>query len=219
MLWNLNVTRGRKLGLSLLLFPGIFVIAAALIRVIMSLQVSPSALNINRWGVRETLAGVIAVNIPILRPMLRKTFWTPGPMIPSQKKSNTSAFTDGNNSGKRTWASSTGPFQRVQSRLGLDPERQGDDGMRSKSGVNIEMRDASDNYSNHSRGSGANSEEFIIPRPPTLHSGKDGVLIETTFGNTVEYRHEQSEPDMPWGHPEEKGAYISSVGHNGERDR
>jgi hypothetical protein len=216
MLWNLNITRRRKMGLSLLLFPGVFVIAAALIRVIMSLQASPSALNINRWGVRETLAGVIAVNIPILRPILRKSFWTPGPVLASQKKTNSSAFTDGNtNSGKRTWPSSTGTFQRVQSRLGLDPERQ-DVGMRSKSGVNIEMRDASDNYSNHS---GANSEEFIMQRPPTLHAGKDGVLIETTFGNTVEYQHQQSVPEMPWGHPEEKGNYISSVGHVGERDR
>jgi hypothetical protein len=28
----------------------------------------PSALTINSWGVRETIAGIISVNIPIIRP-------------------------------------------------------------------------------------------------------------------------------------------------------
>lgn len=60
--------RKRKVGLALLLFPGVFVIAAALTRCIMSLSVNPNALNINRWGGRETVAGIVAVNPPILKP-------------------------------------------------------------------------------------------------------------------------------------------------------
>jgi len=68
MIWMLRADWKRKMGLSLLLFPGVFVITAALIRVVMSLSANPSALNVNRWGVRETIAGVICVNLPILRP-------------------------------------------------------------------------------------------------------------------------------------------------------
>jgi hypothetical protein len=145
MLWNLNVGRSRKLGLSLLLFPGVFVIAAALIRVIMSLQVSPSALNINRWGVRETLAGVIAVNIPILRPILRSSFWTPGPVLNEKQQSNTSGYDDRSHSRKPTWTSSRG-----RKFLGLDPEQRGESEMPSKTVV--EMSDRSSHYSNNSRG-------------------------------------------------------------------
>lgn len=218
MLWNLNVNRSRKIGLSLLLFPGVFVIAAALIRVIMSLQASPSALNINRWGVRETLAGIIAVNIPILRPIITKAFWTPGPVLSHQKKSNTSNFVDRSGSHKRTWRNSAAaPFQRVESRLETDPERQGGFGKQGKGAVVIEMMDTSSSHSNDSGGRGANSEEFIIQRPPTLHSGKDGVLVETSFMSSVEYRDKDAEPEGRWGHPEEKSNYHSSV-RASERD-
>lgn len=68
MIWMLRVDWKRKAGLSLLLFPGVFVITAALIRIVMSLSANPSALNVNRWGVRETVAGIVCVNLPILRP-------------------------------------------------------------------------------------------------------------------------------------------------------
>lgn len=68
MIWMLRADWKRKVGLALLLLPGIFVITAALIRVVMSLKAHPSALNVNRWGVRETIAGIICVNLPILRP-------------------------------------------------------------------------------------------------------------------------------------------------------
>jgi hypothetical protein len=213
MLWNLNVGRSRKLGLSLLLFPGVFVIAAALIRVIMSLQVSPSALNINRWGVRETLAGVIAVNLPILRPILRSSFWTPGPVLNEKQQSNTSGYDDRSHSRKPTWTSSRG-----RKFLGLDPEQRGESEMPSKTVV--EMSDRSSHYSNNSRGSAANSQEFIISRPqatsPFQHLGKDGVLVETSFGSSVEYQHKDTKPGVPWGHPQDKANFVKSVIHAGE---
>lgn len=224
MLWNLHASWTRKFSLSLLLFPGVFVIAAALIRLVMSMQNSPSALNINRWGVRETLAGIIAVNVPILRPMLRSAFWSRGPMLTSQKKSSsTSAFADGSDGQKRrTWASSSAPFQRVGSRVAVDPERQGGDGglQQTKGGVVLEMEDRS---SIHSRGSGANSEEYIIKRTPTLprydQAGRDEIRVETSFGSSVEYQHQkESAPEVPWGNPHDKPQYVSSVTCASERD-
>lgn len=60
----------------ILLSSGAFVIAAAIIRVVLTLSASPSALTINGWGVRETIVGIITVNIPVLRPMFRRSFWT-----------------------------------------------------------------------------------------------------------------------------------------------
>lgn len=213
MLWNLEVRKSRKFGLSLLLFPGVFVIAAALIRVIMSLQVSPSALNINRWGVRETLAGVIAVNVPILRPILRISFWTSGPVLNEKKSSNTSRYDDRSHSQRSNWTSSRG-----RKFLGLDPERNGESKMPAK--TVIEMSDRSSHYSNNSRGSAANSQEFIIPRlqvaSPFQNGGKDGVLVETSFGSSVEYQNKDTKPEVPWGHPQDKANFVSSVIRAGE---
>ena len=76
LLWKLQVPKRQKIALVLLLCSGMFVIAAALIRITMTLVGNPSALNINRWSVRETIAGIIAVNIPIIRPVFGRAFWS-----------------------------------------------------------------------------------------------------------------------------------------------
>jgi hypothetical protein len=76
LLWKLKVPVKRKLIIALLLCSGLFVISAAIIRVVLTLGSNPSALNINRWGVRETIVGVVAVNLPILKPLCTKSFWS-----------------------------------------------------------------------------------------------------------------------------------------------
>ena len=63
-----------------MLLGGIFVIVAAIVRICMSLQASPSTMNINRWGIRETIAGILAINVPIIRPIISKRFWLGGPL-------------------------------------------------------------------------------------------------------------------------------------------
>lgn len=68
ILWHLKVPLRRKLALGAMLCSGIFVITAAIVRIVETLSAHPSVLNVNRWGIRETIAGVIAINIPILRP-------------------------------------------------------------------------------------------------------------------------------------------------------
>ncbi|VUC29857.1 unnamed protein product [Clonostachys rosea] len=78
LLWTLRVPIRQKFVIGILLSSGIFVIAAALIRIVSTLSVNPSALTVNRWGVRETLVGIIAVNVPILRPLFSKNFWLNG---------------------------------------------------------------------------------------------------------------------------------------------
>ncbi|GME33782.1 putative cation diffusion facilitator 1 protein [Neofusicoccum parvum] len=101
MLWRLKVTWSRKLAIAALLSSGIFVIAAAVIRAVLTLGAAPSALNINRWGVRETIIGILTVNVPILRPLFTAAFWRPGPYHPS-------ASGAGSGAGSAPWGSAKG---------------------------------------------------------------------------------------------------------------
>ncbi|KAF2764939.1 hypothetical protein EJ03DRAFT_355312 [Teratosphaeria nubilosa] len=79
--------------MAILLSSGVFVITAALVRIVMTLKSHPSALTINRWGVRETVAGIIAVNAPIIRPLFSRSFWNGDFMKPESAR-------------RRTWPSS-----------------------------------------------------------------------------------------------------------------
>jgi len=185
----------------------------------MSLQARPSALNINRWGVRETLAGIIAVNIPILRPILLKAFWTPGGMQGSdQDTSRKSPFGSKSNPRKWTLSSASAPSRRGQQHLSSNHELQEDIEVQSKNNTVVEMSDHLSECSNHS---GADSDDFIIQRPPGMsrkdQSGKDGVLVETSFGSTVEYRQKEFRPAVHGGIPQDDQNYIRSVTHSSER--
>lgn len=75
MLWGLQIKLSKKIAIGLFICSGTFVIAAAIVRAALTLGNTPSGLNINRWGVRETIVGIITVNLPILRPMFRHNFW------------------------------------------------------------------------------------------------------------------------------------------------
>lgn len=63
MLWGLQVNLRKKIAIGILLSSGLFVIAAAIIRAVLTLGSAPSGLNINRWGVRETIVGILTVNM------------------------------------------------------------------------------------------------------------------------------------------------------------
>lgn len=76
LLWTLQVPLKKKIVIGILLSSGAFVIAAAIIRVVLTTSANPSAISINSWGVRETIVGILTVNIPILRPVFNKEFWT-----------------------------------------------------------------------------------------------------------------------------------------------
>ncbi|KAL1642963.1 hypothetical protein SLS58_005205 [Diplodia intermedia] len=76
MLRQLKVPFYRKALIAVLLCSGLFVITAAIIRAAVTLGSSPSSITINRWGVRETIIGLLSINAPILRPLLTRSFWT-----------------------------------------------------------------------------------------------------------------------------------------------
>ncbi|KAF4548084.1 Hypothetical protein D9617_32g092040 [Elsinoe fawcettii] len=95
LLYQLKVSLKKKLVIGLILSSGIFVIIAAIIRAELSLGASPSAANINSWGVRETVIGVFTVNVPILRPLFRRSFWVPGAYNPHASSKKSGAGTSG----------------------------------------------------------------------------------------------------------------------------
>lgn len=86
MLWNLRVPLKRKIALTFLLCSGIFVIAAAVIALLMSLLDANSTLNTNLWATREEIAGILAVNAPIIKPMFTRDFWRRDFPTPRRRK-------------------------------------------------------------------------------------------------------------------------------------
>lgn len=79
ILWNLRVSPLRKLGITLLLCSGLFIISTAIVRAVVTIGGTASVININRWGFRETAVGVCAVTAPVLAPMFTRAFWRKGP--------------------------------------------------------------------------------------------------------------------------------------------
>lgn len=50
ILWQLRVSKLRKVGVSLLLCSGVFVISTAVVRAAFTIAGAPSVITINRWG-------------------------------------------------------------------------------------------------------------------------------------------------------------------------
>ncbi|CVK97833.1 related to integral membrane protein PTH11 [Fusarium proliferatum] len=114
LLWKLQVPFRKKLVIGLLLSSGAFVIAAAITRVVLTLSANPSALTINTLGVRETIVGILTVNIPILRPIFSKHFWNGN--APNEITSSYRTTTHGTRGGNRTLTQDiSGPYELTPS--------------------------------------------------------------------------------------------------------
>ncbi|KAI0159446.1 hypothetical protein BJ166DRAFT_332644 [Pestalotiopsis sp. NC0098] len=154
LLWQLQVPLKKKIVVGLLICSGFFVIAAAIIRVVLTLGANPSGTNINRWGVRETIVGIVAVNIPILRPIFRASFWKTGQIISSGAGKST---TGGRTGGTRTYPTGLGPYEMAGS------VNEGSVGRKD-------------------RGSFGGSEEFIIDKgDANLKHNANDVVVQTTY--------------------------------------
>lgn len=79
VLWRLRVPLMRRIGVSLLLSSGLFVMSTAIVRAVLTLDGAPSIITINRWGFRETAVGMAAVNAPVVAPLFTRAFWARGP--------------------------------------------------------------------------------------------------------------------------------------------
>jgi len=90
LLWNLNKPIRTRIAVFILLASGLFVLAACIIRVSLTVVPDIFVLNIARWGIREFCIAIVAVNSASLRPMFLKSFWTskkPTPEV-QQKRRN-----------------------------------------------------------------------------------------------------------------------------------
>ncbi|KAF3050611.1 hypothetical protein E8E11_010081 [Didymella keratinophila] len=93
LLWDLNKPLRTRLAVFVLLASGMFVLAACVIRVSLTVVPKISVLNIARWGVREFCIVILAVNTAALRPMFPKSFWTNAkPVQQVQQKRNNYVF-------------------------------------------------------------------------------------------------------------------------------
>ncbi|KAI3397079.1 hypothetical protein diail_11221 [Diaporthe ilicicola] len=104
ILWQLRISKRRKLGVSLLLCSGVFVISTAVVRAAFTIAGAPSVITINRWGFRETAVGMMAVNAPVLTLLFSKAFWTRGAYRPGNKPGQAQGagvFGGGNHGGNR----------------------------------------------------------------------------------------------------------------------
>ena len=116
MLWTLQIPMRQNIVIVILLSSGIFVITAAIIRIAVTLGTAPSALTINRWGVRETIVGILAVNAPILRPLFSKTFWTrSGPSYLDKSSGNKTGRSTGTGTRGGTRTGPHGPYELAES--------------------------------------------------------------------------------------------------------
>lgn len=84
MIWHLRIPLWKRIGVTLLLCGGLFVISAAIIRAALTLTGTPSVLNINLWGYRETVIALLAVTAPVLSPLFRPGFWRRGVYVGRQ---------------------------------------------------------------------------------------------------------------------------------------
>ncbi|KAG6005661.1 hypothetical protein E4U21_007777 [Claviceps maximensis] len=72
LLWVVQLPLSRKIIYGFWLTTGVFVIAASLLRCVLSLQKSTDVDVSTIWAIRETFVGIISVNAPILGPWLIK---------------------------------------------------------------------------------------------------------------------------------------------------
>ncbi|KAI1339081.1 hypothetical protein F5Y15DRAFT_93416 [Xylariaceae sp. FL0016] len=86
MLWHLRVSMRKKIGISVLLSSGFFVISTAVVRACLTLIGNPTVITINLWGFRELGIGLIAVTAPVIYPMFTPEFWRKGPYIRNDRR-------------------------------------------------------------------------------------------------------------------------------------
>jgi hypothetical protein len=164
----------RKIVIGVLLSSGLFVIAAAIIRVVLTLSANPSALNINRWGVRETIVGIITVNIPILRPLLTRSFWSLQPFKGPQSKSGLTEEPGSTSRGPYKMTSSINTREGGSHRTGMGGNQKSFDG----------------------------SQEFIIGNddsPVGNRKGGDVVMVHTSYQVNSEEVRGDHDPDWHYG--------------------
>ncbi|EUC36181.1 hypothetical protein COCCADRAFT_88995 [Bipolaris zeicola 26-R-13] len=75
LLWQLSKPLYIRLSIFVLLASGLFVLAACITRVSLTVVPNIFVLNIARWGIREFCIAIVAVNSACLQPLFHRSFW------------------------------------------------------------------------------------------------------------------------------------------------
>ncbi|OMP85196.1 hypothetical protein BK809_0003864 [Diplodia seriata] len=73
ILWKAQIPLKRKLLVAVLLFSGIFIVAAAIIRCVMSVNDIRHIGTSGIWAIRETFVSLFAVNAPAIKPLFSRS--------------------------------------------------------------------------------------------------------------------------------------------------
>ncbi|KAG5953580.1 hypothetical protein E4U53_004679 [Claviceps sorghi] len=89
LLWVVQLPLSRKIIYGFWLTTGVFVIAASLLRCVLSIQKSTDVDVSTIWAIRETFVGIISVNAPILGPwLIRKCSFIAQTVVSKQSSSD-----------------------------------------------------------------------------------------------------------------------------------
>lgn len=69
ILWKVQIPLRRKIMVGLLLCSGLFIITAAIIRCVLSIQNIRSIDTSGVWAIRETFVTILAINAPCIKPL------------------------------------------------------------------------------------------------------------------------------------------------------
>ncbi|VUC31097.1 unnamed protein product [Clonostachys rosea] len=75
-LWDVQMSLLRKIGITFLLSLGLFVMAMAIARCILSVDNGPGVAQSSVWVFREALVTIFAINAPIMTALFRRETWT-----------------------------------------------------------------------------------------------------------------------------------------------
>ncbi|KAI5202358.1 hypothetical protein E4T39_04761 [Aureobasidium subglaciale] len=181
MLWQLKMPLKKKITIGAVLSSGLFVIAAAIIRVVLSLDAAPSAANINGWGVRETFIGIFTINIPILRPVFSRAFWLSGPYDP-----NASGRGSGY-AGRNLHSTPNKSFRGTKLSSEID---------KSAGANEYELHSRAQTSDNSDLESNASTEKMVHTRSNRSqdyrYDVEDGVRVETSYAIRTTHRDEET---------------------------
>lgn len=154
LLWQMKVSIKRKIALTLLLCSGIFVITAALINILTATVASlknTAKVHGNIWATREQVAGILAINAPILKPIFHPSFWRRGFLDPSRAPSLPLPYT-----------SPRGPMVKADARHVVNPIPE----QKMKLGILTTI----ESWATHSSMTSSSYSESARHGPPTLRT-------------------------------------------------
>ncbi|KAH7030491.1 hypothetical protein B0J12DRAFT_732352 [Macrophomina phaseolina] len=202
ILWKAQIPIKRKLMVAVLLFSGIFIVVAAIIRCVMSVNDIRRIGTSGVWAIRETFVSIFAVNAPAIKPLFSRRRRTLG----SSGKGGSS----GNKYGGFSSSGGGAPKFGTSGGLGSRHAPHEPDEVELRSGA---QWSAKDQYSiqDVERGSSGASDDDLPGAKP------DGLRIEVTKAFTT--TSEEGLDPRSAGEPRGWGGAAGAVVHDNMKTR